>query len=167
MKSAPVKSSRRFRLGPATTLAIAASLVIAYVKWPDYAREAEVKRQLEATRAEIARRGPSKPVAPRTLDTFWAVRAQLHLSAPQEKSLATLRVQETRATADLKRETAAAAREFSTWMNQNKSGATLAQIQSRAAIYSAKSGELAEARREFWNRALRLLTPVQRAKIER
>lgn len=166
MKSAPTKSARRFRLGPATTLAIAASLVIAYMKWPDYARQAEVKRGLEATRAEIARRGPSKIPAPQNLDTIWASRAPLNFSDAQLTSLEALRAQETRATAVLKRETADATRDFSTWMNQNKSGATLAQIQNRAATYSAKSSELSAARREFWQRALRLLTPVQRAKIE-
>ncbi|PQV62812.1 hypothetical protein B1R32_12124 [Abditibacterium utsteinense] len=166
MKSAPTKSARRFRLGPATTLAIAASLVIAYMKWPDYAREAEVKRGLEATRAEIARRGPSKRPAPQTLDTIWTARPNLNLSAAQQKSLEALRAEENRANAVLKHETADAAREFSTWMNQNKSGATLAQIQSRAATYSAKSSELSAARREFWERALRLLTPAQRTKIK-
>jgi len=159
------KSSRRFRLGPATTFAIAAGIVIAYVKWPDYAREAEAKRQLEARRVEIARRGPTKSAPQQSLDTLWTARAMLQLSSAQTKSLSILQAQEIRSTADLTRDANVAATEFSRWMNQHKNGVTMSDIQSHAATYSAKSGELARARREFWNRGLAVLTPAQRAQL--
>ncbi len=168
MKRASGNSARRFRFGPATTLAIGAALAIGYTKWPDYAREAEVQRDLKATRAAIARdaiarRGISKKSATRTLETIWAARHTLKLSQAQIQSFSALRAQEMRETAQLQRETKIATADFSRWMNEHKSGATISEIQSRALPYSAKSDELATRRREFWNRGIALLTPAQRA----
>lgn len=155
---------RRFRLGPATTFALAAGIAIAYVKWPDYARQAEAKRGLDATRAEIARRGPAK-LAPQSLESLWNSREKLGLSAAQVKTISALRGEESRSTAALKRETDAAATQFSRWMSAHQSGATMDEIQSQAALYSAKSGELSAARRAFFARAVAVLTASQRARI--
>lgn len=157
---------RRFRLGPATTLALAGAVVVAYVRFPQWQREAEQSRQLEAVRAEVARRGAAKPVPPHDLDALWSARERLALSAAQQTSLAALRAQEASSTAALQRETGDAARDFSAWLKEHQSGATMSDIQSHAAFYSQKSGDLASARREFWNRGLAVLTPAQRAQLD-
>lgn len=157
---------RRFRLGPATTLAIAGAIVVAYVRFPQWQREAQQSRQLDATRARIAARPRTKAPPPRTLETLWQGRAALHLSPSQVQSLEQLRVEEARQTAPLQRNAELAARDFAAWMKTHQSGAALSDIQQHGAIYSAASAPLSQERERFWSRALAVLSPAQRAQIE-
>lgn len=157
---------RRFRLGPATTLAIAGAIVAAYVRFPSWQREAEQGRQLDVLRAQIAARPRTKAPPARTLEALWQGRAALHLSPSQLKTLQNLRVEEARQTAPLKRNAELAARDFSAWMKTHQSGAALADIQQQGAIYSAASAPLSRERQRFWSRAVAVLSPAQRAQIE-
>lgn len=157
---------RRFRLGPATTLAIAVGIVVAYVRLPTWQREAEQSRQLDAMRARIKRQGMAKAPPARTLETLWQERAAFHLSPSQLQSLQTLRAEEARQTTPLVRNADLAARDFQAWMKTHQNGAALSDIQQRGAIYSAASAPLSQERERFWNRALAVLSPAQRAQIE-
>ena len=157
---------RRFRLGPATTLALAGAIVVVYVRFPQWQREAEQSRQLDAVRAQVAARPRTKAAPARTLETLWQERAALHLSPSQVQSLERLRVEEANQTAPLQRNADLAARDFQTWMKTHQSGAPLSDIQQRGAIYSAASAPLSQKRERFWNHALAVLSPEQRAQIE-
>lgn len=157
---------RRFRLGPATTLAIAGAIVVAYVRFPAWQREAEQSRQLDAVRARIKRRGTPKALPPRTLDTLWNERITLHLLQSQLQKLEQLRVEEARQTAPLVQNAELATRDFQTWMKAHQNGAALSDIQQHGAIYSAASAPLSLERERFWNRALAVLSPAQRTQIE-
>ena len=145
---------RRFRIGPATTLAIAAAIVIAYVKFPAWQRDAAQTRRIEELRAQVKAAPRAKALPPKTLDALWQRRAQLNLSAAQSKQLAALRAQEAAQIAPLQRAAEEAEREFETWMKAHSRGATMADIQRQAAPYSAASGALSAARRDFYERGL-------------
>jgi hypothetical protein len=157
---------RRFRLGPATTLAIAGAIVVAYVRFPGWQREAEEARQLEVTRARIAAKPREKALPARTLQTLWSERVALHLSPSQLQKVERLRLEEARQTAPLQRSAELAARNFEAWMKTHQTGAALSDIQQQGAIYSAASAPLSLERERFWNRALAVLSPAQRAQIE-
>ncbi len=157
---------RRFRLGPATTLAIAGAIVVAYVRFPAWQREAEQSRQLDAMRARIKRKGAPKALPPRTLDTLWNERITLHLLQPQLQKLEQLRAEEEHQTAPLAQNAELAARDFEAWMKAHQNSAALSDIQQHGAIYSAASAPLSLERERFWNRALAVLSPAQRTQIE-
>jgi len=156
---------RRFRLGPATTLAIAGAIVVAYVRFPQWQREAEQSRQLDALRARTAAK-PRVKAPPRTLETLWQGRAALHLSPSQIQTLEQLRTEEARRTVPLERSAELAGRDFEAWMKTHQKGASLSDIQQQGGIYSAASAPLSLERERFWNRALAVLSPSQHAQIE-
>lgn len=157
---------RRFRLGPATTLAIAGAIVVAYVRFPAWKREAEQSRQVAAMRARVAAKPRVKALPARTLQTLWNERATLHLSRSQLQTLEQLQTEEVHQTAPLKHRAELATRDFEAWMRAHENGAPLSDIQQQGAIYSAASAPLSLERERFWNRALTILSPTQRAQIE-
>lgn len=157
---------RFFHLGPTTTLAIAGAIVLAYMRFPQWQREVDESRQLEAARAQLAHHVRATLPPPRTLDTLWKQRQGLNLAAPQIQSLQHLRTEEKIRTMPWKQNAEKAARALEAWMKTHRDGATMGDIQAQAAIYSAASADLMEARQRFWQRGLRLLTPPQRARIE-
>ena len=157
---------RRIRLGPATTFAIAAAIVVAYVRFPIWQREAQQSGQLDAMRARIAAKPRVKAKPTRTPQTLWDERVALRLSLSQLQTLEQLRAEETKQTAPLKQNADLAAREFEAWMKTHQNGATLFDIQRESAIYSAASAPLSQERERFWSRALLILNAAQRAQIE-
>ncbi len=157
---------RRFRLGPATTLAIAGAIVVAYVRFPSWQREAEESRQLEAMRAQISAKPRVKAKPTRTLQTLWNERGALGLSPSQRLKLEQLRSEEASQTASLQRSAELAARDFEAWMKAHQNGAALSDIQREGALYSAASAPLSLERGRFWNRALLILNAAQRTQIE-
>lgn len=157
---------RRFRLGPATTLAIAGAIVVAYVRFPQWQREAGESRQLDAMRARIAAKPRVKAPPARTLQSLWNARAALHLSPSQLQTIERLRTEETRQTAPLQRNAELAARDLEVWMKAHQNGAALSDIQQQSAIYSGASAPLSLERERFWNRALAVLSPAQRVRVQ-
>jgi hypothetical protein len=159
-----------FRIGPATTLAMAAAIAFAYVRYPQWQREAQTKRDMGELRAQIASKTQSSTLSkaplPANLDTLWNQRSALGLSTPQIAALKKLQVDEAKQTAALKTEVQSRAADFSRWMSAHQSGATLSDIQTQSAPYSAASAQLAQKRREFWARALNHLTYAQRTQAE-
>lgn len=157
---------RSFYLGPATTVAIAGAIVAAYMRFPQWQREASESRQLELARADLAQKQRAKAPAVRTLDALWQQRAALSLSAVQIQALQRLRTEEAKRVSPSKDTAEKAERIFQVWVKAHQNGASLSDIQVQAAAYSAASAEYTLARQQFWNRGLRLLTPTQRLKIE-
>lgn len=91
----------------------------------------------------------------------------LALSKPQTRKLEQLAKQFEQATAGSRAELARASADFARQMRARAgNGITLSDLQKRAAAVSQLSRQLAAARRLYWARAARILTPAERARAE-
>jgi hypothetical protein len=155
-----------FRLGPATTLAVAGAIVVAYMRFPAWQRQNEDARRLEIIRAELRNGGKRKVPPGRSLQSLWDERIALRLSPSQLRALQSLRTEETQQSAPLKRSAELARRDFEDWMKAHQQGVAISDIQQRSRAYSAASAPLTQEHEHFWKRALSLLSPAQRAQTQ-
>ncbi len=159
----------RFRLGPATLLAMCAAIVIAYVQWPQWQRDKAASHALDEQRAAIAKRGVQKPRALLSIETILQQRDSLHLSSVQIASLQKIQQQFNRESAPLQKLIEQKASVFQDWTHQaqTRGGVTMTEIQTHSADYSAASAQLAAQRRLVLQRALAVLNDAQRQQFQR
>ena len=161
MKSTSTASTpprrRWFRFGPGLLLALTA---LAW-GWP-YLFPSVKPPRIERTQIADA------PVAtPRAPDPAWLLtqRAQLQMSDAQLQKLRRLEARWQRDTRDLQSDLNNATRDFNSQMRADtnqKTGATIEQLQARAAPVTALSRQLAGARRAWWDEAKLVLNDEQR-----
>lgn len=155
MKEQPRR--RWLRIGPGLLLALTA---IAW-GWP-YLFPPDAKPKIERT---LQSQSPaSVPSAP---DPTWLLgqRAELEMSSAQFQKLSALQQRWTRDTHELQTSIDAATRDFNASMNADK-GATMEQLQTRAAPLSELSRQMADARRAWWSEASTVLDATQQKRAQ-
>lgn len=155
MKEQPRR--RWLRIGPGLLLALTA---IAW-GWP-YLFPPAAKPKIERT---VQSQSPI--TAPSAPDPTWLLsqRANLRMSDAQFQKLSALQQRWTRDTRQLQNSIDAATRDFNAGMNVGK-GATMEQLQARAAPLSELSRQMSDARRAWWSEASLVLGAPQRKRAQ-
>ena len=155
MKTAPTNEQPRrrwLRIGPGVLIALTA---IAW-GWPRLFPPDKPPVALR-TLTQTENAPPSAP------DPTWLLskRSELAMSDAQFQKLSVLQSRFARDTRELQASIDAATRDFNASMNADK-GATMEQLQTRAAPLSELSRQMSDARRAWWSEASLTLNALQR-----
>ena len=152
-------------IGPGLILALLAS---GFVLWSQRKETALAPRNPASTPAGNS--GLSNiPLPAPAPDLAFALRQRsaLSLSRQQVRQLAQLEQQFEQETAEARAELDQASQAFAREMRERAGkGVPLPELQERTAVVGQLSRQLAAARRLYWARAVRILTPAQRGQAE-
>ncbi len=153
----PTPRRRWLRIGPGLLLALTA---IAW-GWP-YLFPPAAKPKIERTL-----QSQSPMTAPSAPDPTWLLsqRTSMKMSDAQFQKLSALQQRWTRDTRQLQGSIDAATRDFNASMNADK-GATMEQLQTRAAPLTELSRQMSDARRAWWSEASLTLEAKQRKRAQ-
>ena len=154
---------RLLNFGPGIVIALLVATFVVYQDRQSIHRARPTVRRTRIPDTENAKQGLTPELA-----WLLARHEQLALSAEQVKKIEALRSEWDRVTAPLRQQVDRAAEEFREWMDdaQKKGGVAINDIQQHNAEVSTLSVQLAQQRRDYWERALTLLTDEQRAQLQ-
>jgi hypothetical protein len=169
---------RRLNFGPGTALALIVVAGILYARRDEFARHGarrlaegspRIDRNSDQRAFRIIRNtgAPGAGVVPE-VSTLLTRRDELKLSAQQVKAIEALQSEGRSVSTPLREEAERAGNEFRVWMQEaeKRGRVTVDQLQQHSATLRAASAQLAEQRRDSWERALKVLTKEQQAQIQ-